>query len=130
MLIKHETELLAKEKGYTDTHTDRGVITVTRRHNTLYTDGTDWIERFPTQAELHKWLIEQHGQYICVIPTVTANWTFKTIGVLYHVDFDVMSGLKDVSDLPPYKEVNKYDYSTYEQALEAGLIEVLKQIKL
>jgi|AntRauTorcE11897_2_1112592.scaffolds.fasta_scaffold01327_13 hypothetical protein len=73
----------------------------------------------PTQSVLHKWLREKHGIYICIIPTVTASWTFKTITVISERD----------SDLPPYKNVSGEYFSTYEEALETGLLEVLSLIK-
>lgn len=82
----------------------------------------------PTQTQLHDYLIEKHGYYIVVIPTVTSHWTFKSVKVISEVDNDVISGLISVSDLPPYKEVNGTDYPTHTEALEAGLQEVLKQI--
>lgn len=83
----------------------------------------------PTQSLLHKWLREEHGIYILIIPTLTSDWTFKTITIISKRDDDVISGLKSVSELPPYKNVNGYDYTTYELALEAGLLEALKMIK-
>ena len=82
----------------------------------------------PTQSLLHKCLREKHGIHILVIPTVTSDWTFKTIRVISEIDNDVISGLKSVSDLPPYQDVCGHDYSTYEEALENGLLEALKLI--
>lgn len=81
-----------------------------------------------TQSLLHTWIRENHGIYILVIPTITANWTFKSIRVISKIDRDVIKGLKSVSDLPPYKDVHGYDYSTYEDALEAGLVAALNEI--
>lgn len=83
----------------------------------------------PTQAKLHKWMRENHGLHVICIPTVTSSWTFKSVTVLSKRDDDVIMGIKSVSDLPPYKEVHGYDYRTYEDALEAGLLECLEQIK-
>lgn len=114
-LISHDTARLAKEKGF---------------YIPRYYHGNDLFlkDDYPTQSFLAKWLRDKHGIHILIIPTVTTAWTFKTITVLSERDNDVIIGLKSVSDLPPYKEVNGYDYSTYEQALEAGLLESLKQL--
>lgn len=76
-----------------------------------------------------KWLREVHGIHIMVIPTVTSDWTFKTINVISERDNDIINGLKSVSDLPPYKEVNGYDYSTYEEALVAGIDEAITLVE-
>jgi len=84
----------------------------------------------PTQAILAKWLREEHGVHILIIPTVTADWTHKTIKVLSKLDNDVINGIKKVSDLPPYKEVCGEDFSTYELALEDALKEVLNTINI
>ena len=37
-------------------------------------------------------------------------------------------GIKSISELPPYNNVHGYDYTTYEEALEQGLLEALKLI--
>lgn len=83
----------------------------------------------PTQSLLQRWLREEHGIHIVVIPTVTSDWTFKTVRVLSKIDHDVIKGIKSISELPPYKNVYGYDYTTYEEALEQGLIEAIKLIK-
>ena len=83
----------------------------------------------PTQSLLLKWLREKHGIHILVIPTITSDWTYKTITVTSERDNDVILGIKSVSDLPPYTEVCGEDFRTYEDALENGLIESLKLIK-
>lgn len=84
--------------------------------------------KYPTQDKLHKWLREKHGLHIIVIPTVTGDWTYKTVTVLSERDNDVILGIKSVSDLPPYTNVCGYDFSTYEDALEDGLTHCLTQI--
>lgn len=80
----------------------------------------------PTQSLLQKFLREIHGYHIVIIPTITSNWTFKIVKVISEADNDYISGIKSVSDMPPYKEVSGYDFSTYEDALEEGLYEALQ----
>lgn len=84
----------------------------------------------PTQEQLQKHIREKHGMHLVIIPTETANWTYKVITVLSERNYDFIRGIKSVSDLPPYKEVCGEDFSTYEDAFEAGLKEELKQINL
>lgn len=103
-LIRFETAKLLEEIGFINPNT-----------NTLH--------------EAHQWLIEEHGIYIVVIPTITSDWTFKSIRVLYKLDKEVIMGIKSVYDLPPYKEVSGEDFSTNLDALEAGIFEGLKQVK-
>lgn len=133
-LISFETAKLAKEKGFEE-KTDKGY----HRHGTeedfkpllLWRDSEEGEPEFgyvPTQSLLQRWLREKYGYHICIIPTVTSSWTFKSINVISEKDNDVIVGLKSVSELPPYKEVNGYDYSTYEEALEFGLREVLRSM--
>jgi hypothetical protein len=82
----------------------------------------------PPQSVLHKWLREKYGHHVVVIPTITSDWTYKTVRVLSEKDNDIMKGIKSVDSIPPYKEVCGYDYPSYELALEHGLQEALKQI--
>lgn len=82
----------------------------------------------PTQSLLKSWLREEYGLHIVIIPTVTSNWTYKTIKVISKLDNDVIAGIKSVSDLPPYKEVSGKDFSTHDDALEDALYENLKQL--
>lgn len=92
-------------------------------------DITPYEYNCPTQSLLQKYLREKHGYHIVIIPTITSNWTFKIVKVISEADNDYISGIKSVSDMPPYKEVNGYDYSTYEDALEEGLYEALKLLE-
>jgi hypothetical protein len=77
----------------------------------------------PTQSLLAKWLRDIHGWHILVIPVVTMAWTYKIIKV-WKKDFDPELEI----ETPPYKGVNAYDYSSYEEALEEGLKEGLKLV--
>ena len=125
--ITPETAKLSEEKGFvieTTVHyyEDNGGDTPN--------SSTYQIKHYPTQSLLQKWLREQHGIHILIIPTITANWTYKTMNVISERDNDVIMGIKSVSDIPPYKEVCAEDFSTYELALEACLQETLKLIAL
>ena len=82
---------------------------------------------FPSVHELHDWIVENLGYYVVVIPTVTCDWTYKTIRVLCSRDHDSMSGLVEVSDLPPYIGVCGEDFSTHTEALLAGVEKVLDE---
>jgi len=55
----------------------------------------------PEQWQVVEWLRVKHGIWIVIIPTITSDWTFKTVRVISEVDNDVILGLKSVSDLPP-----------------------------
>ena len=80
----------------------------------------------PTLSIAAKWLREKHGYYPLIIPTVTSSWTFKRIRVMSEADFK--DGNVIEVEQPPYKGVDASDYSTYEQALSAGIKEALKLI--
>lgn len=82
----------------------------------------------PEQWQVCEWLRIKHGIWILIIPTVTSNWTYKTIRVIGEVDNDVISGLKSVSDLPPYKDVCGYDFSTPQEAYSAAFDCILKEL--
>lgn len=134
-LVTFKTAKLAKEKGF-NTSCWYYYGTYPNESDTLNESGvkldvntSSWAISAPEQWMLHKWLREKHGRHVICIPTVTASWTFKILRIIEEVDDDVIIGNKYVSDLPPYKEVHGYDYSTYEQALEEGMIEHLKQIE-
>ena len=146
MVITLETAKLAKEKGFKKKAkksyrqpvvTKRGTNIKEEREYKLCKTGYEYSsfteisypnEEYsaPTQEQLQKWIREKHGMHLVIIPTVTADWTYKVITVLSERD----NGITSVSDLPPYKEVCGEDFSTYEDAFEAGLKEELKQIKL
>ena len=83
----------------------------------------------PTQSQIQRWFREIHGIHIVIIPTVTSDWTYKTVRVIAEIDNEVIRGVKSIDSLPPYTEVCGYDFSTYEQALEDALFESLKSIK-
>ena len=75
----------------------------------------------PTFSQAFRWLLDKHYLYGIVLPTLTMNWTFKTM--------TVVEGMVEV---PPYIHVDANDYSTREDAeLEClkKLIEIVEQIK-
>ena len=84
-------------------------------------------DNIPTyrQAYVQQWLRDIYGWHIILIPVVTMGYTYK-ITKVWKKDFDPEEEIK--VEQPPYKEVNAYDYNTYEEALEAGLLEALKLI--
>lgn len=75
----------------------------------------------PTQSQLQKYIREKHGLHIVVIPTVTCSWTYKVVRVVSEIDNNVIKGIASVNSLPPYEEVNKYDFNTFEQAISDAL---------
>lgn len=75
----------------------------------------------PTYHRVFEWFREDHHLYGIILPTVTMNWTFKTVTVV-----------QSLVEVPPYKDVDGSDYSTYEEAELAclqKLIEICKNIK-
>ena len=73
----------------------------------------------PLYQQAFRWLLDKHYLYGIVLPTLTMNWTFKTM--------TVVEGMVEV---PPYIHVDANDYSTREDAeLEClkKLIEIIKQ---
>ena len=129
-LVRLETAKLAKEKGFdwetlgawVDLTEFEGQITLEEflRSNNHNKKGHRYSA--PTQSLLQKWLRDVHGWHIVLIPVVTMHYTFKIMKVWKKDD-----PFEDI-ETPPYKGVNAYDYSTYEEALEAGLIEVLNLV--
>lgn len=71
---------------------------------------------FPYQEELQEWLRNEHNLHIVIIPTITCFWTYKIITLAGDIE------------QPPYRGVDASDYNTYEDALEAGLQEMLSAI--
>lgn len=128
-----ETAKLAEEKGF-DIPCDKlyvgNDIEVCDPYDRCKCIQTKEHPLAPTQSFLQKWIREKHGIHMVIIPTITGNWTYKTVTVISERDNDYISGIKDVSDLPPYNNVCGYDFSTYENCLEDALVESLKMINL
>lgn len=122
-LISIETAKLAKEKGFRE---------ITLRYWANYYEGEpkekwklmhsheislNWMEyAAPTQSLLQKWLRDEHGVFVLILPTINMYFAFKVMDI----------GVK--IETPPCKDVDGTDYATYEEALEAGLQEALKLI--
>lgn len=148
-LIGFDTAKLAKEKGF-QVKTESNYYNTFGYNETIYGSGkyhddelgTEWIEPktgwllhsrpkdvkdifcAPTQSLLQKWLRDVHN--IIVLPHYTRgenvwNWfvnledRINTSEILWH-DADLKAGIN-------------YDFPTYEEALEAGLVYGLNQIK-
>ena len=116
-LIEFETAKLAKEKGFVSVLSfpkcyDNGKLI--KRPSFSSSSPTDYGDRFiaaPTQSLLQKWLREEYGIKLTIIfrENITTgeeswDWLIKGTAVVYR------------------------RFKTYEQALEAGLIEALKLI--
>ena len=69
----------------------------------------------PTFSQAFYFLRKNYYLYGIVIPTITMNWTFKTMIV---VESEV--------EVPPYKNVHAEDYATHERAELALLKELIK----
>lgn len=75
----------------------------------------------PLWQQAFDFLLKKHYLYSAIIPTITMYWTFKITTV---VDGEI--------EVPPYKNVDATDYSTYEEAREAcleKLIQILEEEK-
>jgi len=72
----------------------------------------------PLYQQAFRWLLDKHYLYGIVIPTVTMDWTFKTMTAVY--------GMVEV---PPYNHVDAYDYSSKEEAELACLIKLIEIVK-
>lgn len=132
-LISFDTAKLAKEKGFSykfnavywdDGELEEGIV----GYNRVVSKTEQERYGAPTKSLLQKWLRDIHGIHIIIIPTVTSSWTYKTVTVISQRNEDVIKGIKNVSDLPPYKEVCGYDFNNFEDALEDALFESLKLI--
>tara|TARA_R110000772_G_scaffold68118_4_gene150911 strand:+ start:12034 stop:12390 length:357 start_codon:yes stop_codon:yes gene_type:complete len=114
-VIEFETAKLAKEKGFPTLEYGYEYNKEGQVVDPTFSKGGYSI---PTQSLLHRWLMEIHGYYVIVIPTITSNWTFKIINVLK----------KNTMEIPPYTDVSGEDFPNFQQALEKGLKEALKLI--
>ena len=72
----------------------------------------------PTFSQAFRWLLKNHNLYGIIIPTITMNWTFKTMTVV-----------EDIMEVPPYKHVDANDFNTYEEAELACLIKLIQIVK-
>ncbi len=117
-LILFETAKLAKEKKFNwdivDFYYDDGRLAPTYDDKKTDSDYNNWPKLYsaPTQSLLQKWLREMYNIFILILRVnKNGNRMFTyTLGHIEDASWDV--------------------YKTYEGALEAGLQEALKLIKL
>ena len=113
-IISFETAKLAKEKGfdwetrdYYRLLTEQTLFEPRKAYKAYYNKYDDGYTSAPTQSLLQKWLREEHDILLCIEYSLSKEDWF------YYV----------------YKnDVIIYHYSTYEAALEAGLMYALKAI--
>jgi hypothetical protein len=78
----------------------------------------DNILRAPTWQQAFEWILSKYSLYAIIIPTVTMNWTFKTMTVV-----------EGIIEIPPYNHVEASDYSSYEQVRLESLKELIRLIE-
>lgn len=115
-LIQLETAKLAKEKGFQElcfySYNKNGTLEIPYGEN-----GSTYSA--PTQSLLQKWLRDVHNIDIAVgVGDSGALWGYT----IFAVD-------EQKSSYRGYPFVNEIIYDTYEETLEAGLLEALKLIK-
>ena len=134
-LVQFDTAKLAKEKGFNKLCSNL-FNAKTKEHYSW--DAYTWFNDFkkqqspfwklpivfyrPSQDQLKNWLLKEHFLYVLPIPTETCNWTFKIV--------DVQCNPQKQIERPPYSNVDTYDYSTFEEAYEKGLLEALNKIQI
>ena len=116
-LISFETAKLAREKKcHMETLSYFNVAG--EKHTCKYHLPDDIvIIKCYTQSKLQKWLREKHSIYI----TIVYDW--------HLFDVNIMSMQSNVSLESSLTGITPHKFTTYEDALEAGLIEGLKHIK-
>ena len=72
----------------------------------------------PTFSQAFNFLLEKYNLYAVIVPTVTTHWTFKTMTIA-----------NGMIDIPPYKNVDGNDYSSFKETEVACLGELIKIIK-
>lgn len=130
-LVSFETAKLAEKKGfiikcnaayiyrneYHELPTYKGVLT----HNQILLCDI----YAPTQALLQKWLREVHGIHIQVY--VMEKWKDgNSMTIWFEVNLKTTNYLNGLSNV----KCNMLQFDTYEEALEQGLFEALKLIKI
>ena len=113
-IVSYDTAVMSKERGF-NTYTTYW-YSVKDRTPTLDGDRMFALEylQAPTQSLLQRWLREERFLLVYCIPneSVAGMWHYKVE--------DAWTTNEDLSE----------HYATYEQALEKGLMEALKIIKL
>jgi hypothetical protein len=72
----------------------------------------------PLYQQAFRWLLQKHNLYGIIIPTVTMDWTFKT-----------MTAVIGMVEVPPYNHVEAYDYSSRVEAEQACLEKLIELVK-
>ena len=118
-LISFETAKLAKKLGFKNAYEfydEEGIIEPFGMEGG-YTDCTKHNYAAPTQSLLQKWLREEHGIFVIILPKATPSNT-----IVWYNNFDVKEA----------KNSFEKTYKTYEEAFEVGLqkgLELLEQNK-
>lgn len=76
-----------------------------------------WFASAPLWQQAFDFLLKKYNLYGIIIPTVTMNWTFKTMTVV-----------EGIVEVPPYKHVDGNDYSGVEEARKACLEKLIEII--
>lgn len=129
MKISLKTATLAKDKGYTNDNKEwvfydnqNDCITVTNVEGGIF--GQEKTVKLCTQSELQKWLREEHN---CIVE-VTHPGPNENNEIIYNAIGDYYGDkLQFIDDCRYFYGKS---FKTYEKALEAGLLEGLKAIKL
>lgn len=126
-LVTLETAKLLKEKGFNEfcefayADSDLHIIKMMMQNNGFEDLGLEGYSA-PTQSIAQKWLREIKGVYVWVEPVIGKRW--KVSFCDFNVPIEESDWMED--------KINKGNgypvYDTYEEALEAGIQEVLKLI--
>ena len=109
-LITFETAKLAKEKGFE--------FKIVWEYILGFKDNHERDKYLPTQSLLQKWLREKYNQHIYLFPLDNGKWGFENNSISINLDHIFINYMYEGKK-----------YNSYEEALEAGLQEVLKLVK-
>ena len=120
-IVSFDTAVLAKEKGFdekTISYYNLNKISYQVGDNIPFQHNTKAMYCYtaPSQSLLQKWLREVHKIFISIY-SCDNNQLFN---------YNIQIGINDLC-LP--KSIGNKSVNTYEEALEAGLLEALNQIK-
>jgi len=120
-LIINQTGVKRTFKSATGTPYGQNTIDDFEGYLITVDNSLDEIVIAPLYQQAFRWLYEKHFIYGIIIPTVTMDWTFKTMTII-----------EDQIEVPPYNHVDANDYTTREEAELAclkTLIELVKEKK-
>jgi len=120
--VKYEQALALKELGFDEPCFGSWEIdyveipTYTHCISNFYKNSNHPVGKVtaPLYQQVFRWLLDKHNLYGIIIPTVTMDWTFKTMTVA-----------QDMVEVPPYNHVDACDYSSREEAELACLIKLI-----